>query len=199
MTTSPDDARDQRRPHHDVLERCLAGGFIDFHDPSFELVNRIVQDNARILSDLNTGYRSPAEIRGFLRRMTGQSIPDSTSLAAPFRSDFGRHIVLGERVFINADCFFVDLGGITIDDDALIAPRVTILSVNHDPDPVKRRSVITAGVHIGRNAWIGAGATICPGVSIGENSVVGAGSVVTKDVPANVVVGGIPAKHIKDL
>lgn len=134
-----------------------------------------------------------------LGEITGKRIPESASVALPFRSDFGRHITIGERAFVNADCFFVDLGGITIDDDALIAPRVTILSVNHDPDPIARRSVITAGVHIGCNAWIGAGATICPGVTVGENAVVGAGSVVTKDVAPNTVVGGIPAKHLRDL
>ncbi|NHU86140.1 sugar O-acetyltransferase [Kocuria sp. JC486] len=185
--------------HNDVLERCLAGGFQDFHDPSFRLVDQIVQDNARLLAELNTGYRSPADIRERLSKITGRPVPESASVALPFRSDFGRHITFGERAFINADCFFVDLGGITIDDDALIAPRVTILSVNHDPDPVRRRSVITARVHIGRNAWVGAGATICPGVTVGENAVVGAGSVVTKDVAPNTVVGGVPAKHLLDL
>ncbi|WP_233568720.1 DapH/DapD/GlmU-related protein [Kocuria soli] len=194
MTSTPDPMDD-----NDVLDRCLAGGFVDFHHPSFRLVDQIVQDNAKILAELNTGYRSPAEIRTMLGEITGKRIPESASVALPFRSDFGRHITIGERAFVNADCFFVDLGGITIDDDALIAPRVTILSVNHDPDPIARRSVITAGVHIGRNAWIGAGATICPGVTVGENAVVGAGSVVTKDVAPNTVVGGIPAKHLRDL
>ena len=88
-------------------------------------------------------------------------------------------------------------GGITIDDDAMIAANVQLISNNHD---LYDHAVLTCKpVHIGRNVWIGAGATILPGVTIGENSVVGAASVVTKDVPANVVVVGSPAKIVKQL
>ena len=184
---------------NDVLERCLAGCFVAFHDPSFREVERIVAQNAALCQELNAAPHTLQETRGFIQRMTGRPVDASTSIALPFRTDFGRHIFLGKDVFINADCLFVDLGGIHIADHALIAPRVTILTVDHDVDPERRRSVVTAAVRIERNAWIGAGATICPGVTVGENSVVGAGSVVTKDVPANVVVAGVPAKVVKQL
>ena len=134
-----------------------------------------------------------------LERMTLRDIDPSVSVATPLRCDFGRHIFLGKHVFVNTDCLFVDLGGIYLADHVLVGPRVSIITVNHVLDPAQRRSVVTASVHVERGAWIGAGATILPGVTIGENSVVGAGAVVTKDVPANVVVAGIPAKVIKQL
>lgn len=91
----------------------------------------------------------------------------------------------------------VAIGGIRIDDEVIIAPCVKILTANHDF--MDRNTLHVKSVHIKRNAWIGAGATLCPGIIVGENSVVAAGAVVTKDVPDNVVVGGNPAKVIKIL
>ena len=172
---------------------------MDFHAPSFRLVDRIVAENAVLLHDLNAHPHSSAAIRALLERLTLRDVDPSVSVAAPFRCDFGRHIFLGRSVFINTDCLFVDLGGIYLADDVLIGPRVTLLTVNHVLDPAQRRSVVTAAVRIHRNAWIGAGATVLPGVTVGENAVVGAGAVVTKDVAANVVVAGVPAKVIRHL
>ncbi|WP_347349943.1 DapH/DapD/GlmU-related protein [Intrasporangium sp.] len=183
----------------EILQRCLDGGFHDFTRPSFRVIDRIVAENARILAELNTGYHDGRAVSAAYERLTGRPLPASASVALPFRSDFGRHIWIGERVFVNADCFFVDLGGIVLEDDVLIAPRVTILSVDHPADPATRRSVITAGVRICRKAWIGAGATIGAGVTVGENAIVAAGAVVTHDVEANTVVGGIPARFIKEI
>lgn len=183
----------------DVFAQCLAGGFIDFHNPAFREVEQVVDENQRRVFELNAGHHDADAVRRLVGEIIGAPVDPSTVIQTPFSTDFGRHIRLGRDVFINKECFFVDLGGITIGDRALIAPRVTILTVNHALEPDKRRSMYTAGVTIGANAWIGAGATICPGVTIGENSVVGAGSVVTKDVPANVVVGGVPAKVLKQI
>jgi acetyltransferase-like isoleucine patch superfamily enzyme len=91
------------------------------------------------------------------------------------------------------------LGGITIEDNVLIGPKVNLITENHPTDPTQRKSLILHPIHIKNNAWIGAGATILPGVTIGENSIVAAGAVVNKDVPANTIVGGVPAKIIKAL
>jgi acetyltransferase-like isoleucine patch superfamily enzyme len=91
------------------------------------------------------------------------------------------------------------MGGITLEDDVLIGPKVNLVTENHPLDPVDRRSLISKPIVIKRNAWIGAAATILPGVTIGENSVVAAGAVVTKDVPPNTIVGGVPAKVIKTI
>ena len=93
----------------------------------------------------------------------------------------------------------MDLGGITIEDDVMIAPKVVISSEGH-PISIEERNKLAVGrIHIKRNAWIGANVTILPGVTVGENSVVAAGAVVSKDIPDNVVVGGVPAKIIKYL
>jgi acetyltransferase-like isoleucine patch superfamily enzyme len=91
------------------------------------------------------------------------------------------------------------MGGITLEDEVLLGPRVNLVTENHPLDPTDRRALICKPIIIKRKAWIGAGATILPGVTIGENAVVAAGAVVSKDVPANTVVGGIPARVIKTI
>ena len=91
------------------------------------------------------------------------------------------------------------MGGITIEDDVLIGPKVNLITENHPLDPGDRKALLTKPIIIKRNAWIGAGATILPGVTIGENSVVAAGAVVSRDVLPNVVVGGVPAKIIRSI
>ncbi len=159
----------------------------------------MLDDTLRLISKLNTGYKTPQEIRDILSKITGNEIDSSVQILTPFNTDFGRNIKIGKNVFINKSCMFVDLGGIELEDHVLIGPDVKILSVNHPLDPKSRREVILKSVKIKCNAWIGAGATICPGVTIGENSVIGAGSVVTKDVPNNTVYAGVPAKFIKDI
>ena len=93
----------------------------------------------------------------------------------------------------------MDLGGITIEDDVLVGPNVQLITENHPTNPSERKSLDLKSILIQKNAWIGAGAIILPGVTVGENSVVAAGSVVTKDIPANTVVGGVPAKFIKSI
>jgi len=91
------------------------------------------------------------------------------------------------------------LGGITIDDGVLIAPKVSLLSEGHGISPSERHSLIPKPVHIKKNAWIGAGATILQGVTVGENAVVAAGAVVSRDVPDNTIVAGVPARVVKEV
>ncbi len=129
----------------------------------------------------------------------GTEVHASTTVFPPFYTNFGRFIRLGKNVFINHGCSFLDIGGITIEDDVQIGPRVNLTSENHPLDPSDRKTVILQPILIKRNAWIGAGATILPGVTIGENSVVAAGAVVSRDVPPNTVVAGIPAKVVKTI
>ena len=106
-------------------------------------------------------------------------------------------VQIGRNVVVMPGCLMMSAGGITIEDGAMIAANVQLISNNHD---LYERQVITCKpVHIGRHAWVGAGATILPGVTVGENAVVGAGSVVTKDVPAMTVVAGNPARIIKTI
>ncbi len=118
-------------------------------------------------------------------------------LKTPLQGVHFNKVRIGNNVAIMSNCLMMSSGGITIDDDVMIAANVQLISNNHDLD---NRPVITClPIHIKKNCWIGAGATILRGITIGENSVVGAGAVVTKDVPQNVIVAGNPAKIIKHI
>lgn len=139
------------------------------------------------------------EMRERLSELIDSKIDKSTTVFIPFYTNFGKHIKIGKSVFINHACSFLDLGGITIEDDVQIGPRVNIVTENHPVDPKTRKYLDLKSVVIKRNAWIGAGATILPGVTIGENSIVAAGAVVNKDVPDNTIVGGVPARIIKTI
>lgn len=158
----------------------------------------ISQEAQRITAEMNSGYHDPAELCRLFSELTGKTV-DSIGLFPPFYTDFGKNITLGKNVFINSGCRFQDQGGIEIGDNALIGHCVVLASLNHDLSPRNRGTVIPKPIRIGKNVWIGAHATVLSGVTIGENSVVAAGAVVTKDVPANTVVGGVPAKVIRPL
>ena len=106
---------------------------------------------------------------------------------------------IGKNVFINHACSFLDMGGITIEDNVLIGPKVNLITENHPLSHGDRKYLNCKPILIKRNAWIGAAATILPGVANGENSVVAAGAVVTAHVPPNTIVGGVPAKFIKNI
>lgn len=122
---------------------------------------------------------------------------EDSRLMSPTTVVRGRSVKIGKRVVIMNGSLFMGAGGITIDDDVLVAANVQLISNNHD---LYEHQVLTCKpVHLKRNCWIGAGATILPGVTVGENAVVGAGSVVTKDVPDNTVVVGNPAKIVKKI
>lgn len=117
----------------------------------------------------------------------------------PFYTDCGKNITIGKNVFINSCCHFQDQGGITLGDGALIGPNVVMATLNHDLMPENRKTTCPVLIVIGKNVWIGANVTILQDVKIGDNAVVAAGAVVTKDVPENTVVGGIPARVIKKI
>lgn len=183
---------------NDILYRLKAGEPIALNDPEYSKIQEIVDRTIRLSGQLNHAG-STEKFRTHFSDIIGREIDESTTIFAPVYVNFGRFIRLGKNVFINHACSFLDMGGITIEDDVLIGPKVNLITENHPLDPLERRSLITKPIVIKRKVWIGAGATILPGVTIGENAVVAAGAVVSKDVPANTVVGGIPAKFIKDI
>ena len=176
----------------------LAGGIISHSDPEWEDVWVIVNQTIALSAKLNAST-SIDEIRSVLSEIWGQTIDPSTTVLAPFSTNFGKHTRIGKNVFVNHGCSFLDLGGITIEDDVLIGPQVKLVTENHPVDPANRKSLDLKSIVVKKNAWIGAGAVILPGVTIGENSIVAAGAVVTQDVPSNTIVGGVPAKHIKHI
>lgn len=184
---------EQRNP---IFERMKAGEPIRLNDSEYGKIQEVVNRTIRLSSKLNSSG-DVDEIRDYVSAITGRKVDESTIIFAPMYVNFGRFIQLGKNVFINHACSFLDMGGITIEDDVLIGPRVNLVTENHPLDPSDRRTLITKPIMIKRKAWIGAGATILPGVTIGENAVIAAGAVVSKDVPANTVVGGVPAKFIK--
>lgn len=183
----------------DTLRNRISNREIMVFDPIFEEIHHLQEENEERLVHLNHAFHSKQERNQILSDIVGAKIDDTVTVLLPFHTDFGKHITLGKHVFINRNAMFVDLGGITLDDHVLIGPRVNLITVNHLLEPTNRRGLFTKPIHIKKNAWIGAAATILPGVTIGENSVVGAGALVTKDVPDNVIVVGSPAKITKKI
>ena len=176
----------------------LAGGIISHSDPEWADVWVIVNETIALSAKLNAST-SIDETKSVLSEIWGQTIDPSTTVLVPFSTNFGKHTRIGNNVFVNHGCSFLDLGGITIEDDVLIGPQVKLVTENHPVDPANRKSLDLKSIVVKKNAWIGAGSVILPGVTIGENSIVAAGAVVTQDVPSNTIVGGVPAKHIKKI
>ncbi|GAB3735949.1 sugar O-acetyltransferase [Hymenobacter agri] len=184
---------------NDLMDRLRAGEPLRKDDPDYAQFGAVVARTIRLCTQLNAASEDLDEVRRRLGDIIGTEIDPSTTIFPPFHTNFGRFIRLGKRVFINHACSFLDIGGITLEDDVMIGPRVNLTSENHPLDPEHRTTLLLAPVIIRRNAWIGAGATILPGVTVGENAVVAAGAVVNRDVPANTVVAGIPARMVKTL
>lgn len=182
----------------DIFERLRNGETILPNDPQAYKLREASYKTKELLVQMNNAT-DPAEIRELLSQITGTEIDESIAVFTPLYLNYGKNIKIGKNVFINFDCVFLDLGGITIEDNVLIAPKVSLLSEGHPLEPQNRHALVPKPIHIKKNAWIGAGATILQGVTIGENAVVASGAVVSKDVPDNTVAGGIPAKIIKTI
>ena len=184
------------KANRDIFKQLLNGETIS---SSNNQAHRLLEESfatKKMLLRLNN-TDDPSEIRSILSEITNSEIDKSTTVFTPIHINYGKNTKIGKNVFINFDCTFLDLGGITIEDNVLIAPRVNIISEGHPISGQNRQSLVPGAVRIKKNAWIGTAATILSGVTIGENSIVAAGAVVTKNVPANTIVGGVPAKVIK--
>lgn len=153
----------------------------------------------RLQFELNSQYHTPEEIRELFGRITGQEIDTDFGLFPPFYTDFGRNIHIGRKVFINSSCHFQDQGGIYIGDGCLIGHCVVLATLNHDFDPAKRQNLHHKPIRIGNGVWIGAHATITAGVTIGDNAIIAAGAVVTRDIPADTIAAGVPAKPLRHI
>ncbi|MFI8380292.1 sugar O-acetyltransferase [Leeuwenhoekiella sp. NPDC079379] len=181
-----------------VFERLINGEIIKPNDPDAYKLREASYNTKKLLVKMNSAT-DPKEIRDLLSQITETEIDETVAVFTPLYINYGKNTKIGNKVFINFDCVFLDLGGITIEEGVLLAPKVSLLTEGHPLSPSERHALVPKPIYIKKNAWIGANATILQGVTIGENSVVAAGSVVSKDVPDNVIVGGTPAKIIKKI
>lgn len=179
-------------------ERMLAGEPYQADDP--ELTAELLR-GAELTERFNaTSVTDPEERRALLTELLG-SIGEGVEIRPPLQVEYGTQISIGAHTFLNYGTVLLDVVPITIGADVLFGPNVQILPPTHPIDPERRRAKWEAGepVTIGDNVWLGGGVIVCPGVTIGENTVVGAGAVVTKDLPANVVAVGNPARVLREI
>ncbi|MGX2984291.1 sugar O-acetyltransferase [Helicobacter sp. 23-1048] len=184
---------------NEIFAKDLRGEGVNYQSCGWEEMFKAITNAQKIVAYLNAGYRSREETLEILSELFGYVLDSSVWVMPPFYTDFGRNIALEKGVFINTCCTFMDRGGIEVGEGTFIAPKVNIVTINHDFNPYNRQATFCKPVKIGNRVWIGIGATICPNVTIGDNSIIAAGAVVTKNVPPNVIVGGNPAKIIKNI
>lgn len=176
-------------------DKMLRGELADISDPE---IQAIFKRNKEVLKRFNLLTHYCDEYRSVLSELI-PNVPESTIVSPPFFCDHGQNIVLGEGIYINYNCVFLDGGGIEIGNRTLLGPAVQIYTPQHPKNYLDRRKSVETShkVTIGEDCWIGGGAVICPGVTIGDRAIIGAGSVVVKDIPADSVAVGNPAKVIK--
>ncbi|MFH8487454.1 sugar O-acetyltransferase [Streptomyces longisporoflavus] len=180
------------------LERMLAGDLYIADDPE---IARRQQRAVRLASRYQAEcLEDPGKARSVLVELLG-SLGEGAEVRPPLFVDYGSNISIGARTFVNYQLTALDVARITIGEDCQIGPNVQLLTPTHPVEPRPRRDKLEAAlpITIGDNVWLGGGVIVCPGVTIGDNSVIGAGAVVTKDVPANVVAVGNPARTVRSL
>ena len=187
----PTDTRSQR-------ERMLAGDLYLADDPELAAAR---ERAARLMWRFNTSAPDAVRLRRELLAELLGGVGDEVEIRPPLYCDYGRHIHVGARSFVNYGLVALDVARITIGEDVQIGPNVQLLTPTHPVDPRLRRAKWEAAepITIGDNVWLGGGVIVLPGVTIGENTVVGAGAVVTKDLPADVVAVGNPARVVRRL
>ena len=174
-------------------EKMLAGELYRASDAELSALRARAQ---RLMRDYNATVDEDAEARTpILNALLGQVGPEC-EIRAPFYVDYGCHITLGSRVFLNYDCVFLDVCQIDVGEGTQIGSAVQVVTADHPRDPEVRASGLECGkpIVIGRNVWIGSGALILPGVTVGDGAIVGAGAVVTRDVSPGMTVMGNPAR-----
>jgi maltose O-acetyltransferase len=195
------DMSEAERPDTDtrsMRERMLAGEPYIADDPELGEANSVAMD-------LMDAYNATSIRQGPLRRRLLEallgSVGESTEIRPPLYVDYGSSISIGARCFANFGLVALDVAPITIGDDVQIGPYVQLLTPTHPVAPRPRRDKWEAAkpIRIGDNAWLGGGAIVLAGVTIGANTVVGAGAVVTRDLPANIVAVGNPARVVRTI
>ncbi|MEU0299026.1 sugar O-acetyltransferase [Streptomyces sp. NPDC006175] len=178
------------------LERMLAGDLYIADDP--EIAER-QQRAMRLAARFQAAYTEDADAARTILAELLDSVGEGVDLRPPLYVDYGSNITIGARTFVNYHLTALDVARITIGEDCQIGPNVQLLTPTHPVEPEPRRDKLEAAlpITIGDNVWLGGGVIVCPGVTIGSNSVIGAGAVVTKDIPADVVAVGNPARVVR--
>lgn len=181
----------------DIFEKLKAGEPVDMMSPEYRPAIEELRRADLALFRLNHTEPAPEKLSKALDELFDGHDHSGLGIMTPAQIDFPKQLTIGRHVFINHSFTAMSIGGITLEDNVQIGPRVTIVTDNHD---FENRYVLKCkSVRVKRGAWIGANVTIMPGVTVGENAVVAGGSVVTKDVPDNTVAGGNPARVLKQL
>ena len=185
-------------PERSMWDRMLAGELYIADD------QRILEASQRtmaLLQEINHAPAADALLRRQLFTELLAEYGEGAEIRPPFYCDFGWQTTVGARTFANFGLTILDVAGVRIGEDVQIGPHVQLLTATHplDPDPRRAKWESAEPIVIEDNVWLGGGAIVCPGVTVGENTVVGAGSVVTKDLPANVVAVGSPARVARSL
>ena len=183
----------------DFLAYLNSGRSVSAGSAEHRYMCALSQEALRITAELNNAYHTPEELRVIFSRLTGRPTDDTFTLFPPFYTDCGKNLVIGKNVFINSGCKVQDQGGIEIGDGTLIGHNVVLATLNQALAPERRGDLIPRPIRIGKNVWIGSNAVILPGVTIGDGAVIAAGAAVTKDVPENSVVGGVPARVLRTI
>ena len=176
----------------------LAGELYIADDP--ELIAESLR--ARLLCEqFNRSSAADETLRGQILTELLGALGEESVIRPPFYCDYGLHISIGARTFVNFGMTALDVAPITIGDDVQIATNVQLLTATHPVDPKLRRAKWESGapIVIADNVWLSGGVIVLPGVTIGENTVVGAGAVVTKSLPANVLAVGNPARVVREI
>ena len=181
----------------DVFEELKAGEPVDMMSETYLPAIEHMTQTRKLCFRINQSEPDSPELPELLGQMLTQPLPEATFLTPPLQIDYGRQITVGRQVFINHSLTCMAAGGITIGDRTQIGPQCTMVTTNHDLNA--RYTLKCKGIHIGENVWMGVRVTILPGVTVGDNAVIAGGAVVTKDVEANTIVGGNPAKVLKRL
>ena len=191
--------KDKELSVQEFREQMATKNVVELGSDMMRLFNVYSQEAIKITMEINNKYHTPEEIVDLFSELTGRKVDKTFRLFPPFYTDCGKNIVVGKNVFINACCKFQDQGGIVIGNGVLIGHNVTLATLNHDERPQFRQNIYPKPIKIGDNVWIGSNATILQGVTIGDGAIIGANAVVTKDVPENTIVAGVPAKIIRKL
>lgn len=180
-------------------EKMISGELYNANDVDLVRMRKETRD---LLNELNSSVQDikDGDRLDLCKRIFGK-VGSGLWLQPPFYCDYGKNIEIGDNFYCNFNCVFLDVAKITIGSNVMLGPNVHIYTAGHPLDAGLRRQGQEFGksITIGDDVWIGGNVLLCPGISVGNESVIAAGSVVTKDVPSKVVVGGNPAKIIKEL